>query len=244
MPSARRSSSSTRSISASAGTSRSDLGCWLGLAKPANELLGLADRQLLADDGVEHAGLVFGRQSAKRPAVALGQTSVGDRGLDVRRQVQEAKRVRHGRTGAPDAVGDVVLAQPEAVHQLAIGVGRLEGIEVGALEVLDERELELVAIDQLADDGRNAIETGRLRRTQAALAGHELVAGRRLGHEDRLEHAVRGDARAERGQVLRGEPLARLVRVRADPRDRDLHGAGVSAAAWRDEGAQAATEAG
>ena len=78
---------------------------------------------------------------------------------------------------------------------------------------------------------RDAIEPGRLGRAQAALAGDELVAGRGLGHEDRLEDAVRGDARAKRRQVLGVEPLAWLVRVRADPRDRDLDRAGVPAAA-------------
>ena len=39
------------------------------------------------------------------------------------------------------------------------------------------------------------------------------------------------------------EPLPRLVRVRADPRDRDLDGARLRAGALRDERGEAAAEA-
>ena len=90
----------------------------------------------------------------------------------------------------PTRVGDVVLGEPELVDQLAVGVGRLDRVEVRALEVLDERELELVAIGELADDGRDALEAGGLGGAQPALAGDELVAVDGLGDEDRLEHAV------------------------------------------------------
>ncbi len=68
--------------------------------------------------------------------------------------------------------------------------GRLDRVEILALEVLDQRELELVAVGELADDGRDALEPGRWRGPQPALAGDELVAVDRLGHEDRLEDAV------------------------------------------------------
>ena len=134
------------------------------------------------------------------------------------REVEQAERVRDGRSGAADARRDVVLAEPELVDQLAVGLGRLERVEVLALEVLDEGELELLAIGELADDRRDAVEAGRLRGAQPPLAGDELVAVDRLGDEDRLEDAVLGDARGQRREALGVEPLARLVRVRRDPR--------------------------
>ena len=189
-----------------------------GLAQAPDELLGLADRQVLADDGVEDAVLELGRQTAERPAVALGQPAVRDRGLDARGEVEQAQRVRDRRSGAADAGRDVLLAEPELLDELAVGVGRLERVEVLALEVLDEREFELLAIGELAHDRRDAVETGGLRGPQPALAGDELVAVERLGDEDRLEDAVLGDARRERRESFGVEPLARLVRVRADPR--------------------------
>ena len=54
--------------------------------------------------------------------------------------------------------------------------GLLDRVEVGALEVLDERELELVPVGELADDGRDPLQPGHLRGAHASLAGDELVA--------------------------------------------------------------------
>ena len=96
-----------------------------------------------------------------------------------------------------DAGRDLVLAEPELLDELAIGVRRLERIEVFALEVLDEREFELLAIGELADDGRDPVEAGGLGRAQPALTGDELVAVDRLGDQDRLEDAVLDDARGQ-----------------------------------------------
>ena len=129
-------------------------------------------------------------ETAERPAVALGQPAVGDRGLDAGREVEQPQRVGDRRAGAPDARRDLVLAEPELLDELAVGVGRLERVEVLALEVLDERELELLAVGELADDGRDALEAGGLGGAEAPLAGDELVAVDRLGDEDRLEDAV------------------------------------------------------
>ena len=205
MPSARRRSSSTRSRSGiRLARGAAGLRLRLGLAQPADELLGLADRQLLADDRIEDAVLELGRQPAERRPWPSVRRPSATAAWTAGRELEQAQRVGDGRAGAPDAGRDVVLAEPELVDQLAVGVGRLDRVEVLALQVLDERELELVAIDELADDGRDAIEAGRLGRPEAALAGDELVAVDRLGDEDRLEDAVLGDARAERRQVRPG----------------------------------------
>ena len=112
--------------------------------------------------------------------MALGQPAVGDRRLDAGRQVEQAKRVGHRRSGTTDPCRDLVLAEPELVDQLPIGVGRLERIEILALEVLDERELELIAIGELPDDRRDPLEAGCLGGAEAALAGDQLVAVDRL----------------------------------------------------------------
>ena len=108
--------------------------------------------------------------------MALGEPAIGDRGLDAGREVEQSERVGHRRSGSTDARRDLVLAEPEVVDQLAIGVGGLERVEVVALEVLDERQLELVAIGELADDRRDPLEAGRLGGAKTALAGDELVA--------------------------------------------------------------------
>ena len=154
--------------------------------------------------------------------MALAEPTVGDRGLDPGRQLEQSEGVGHGRAGSTDPRRDLVLAQPEVVDQLAIGVGGLERIEILALEVLDEGELELIAIGELPHDGRDPLETGRLGGAKAALAGDELVAIDRFGDEDRLEDAVLRDARGQRRQSLGIEALPGLMRVGLDPRGRDL----------------------
>ena len=66
----------------------------------------------------------------------------------------------------------------------------LDRVEVRALDVLDEGQLELIAIGELADDRRDPLEAGQLGGPDATFAGDELIAVEDLGHEDRLEHAV------------------------------------------------------
>src|SRR4029079_17488291 len=120
---------------------------------------------------------------------------------------------------------------------------RLEWIKILSLQVLDERELELLAIGQLSDDRRDAFEPGRLRGAQPALAGDELVAVDGLGHEDRLQDTVLADALRERRELLGTEPLARLMWVGTDPRDRDLERRRLIDGPLRDQRRQSAAEA-
>ena len=72
----------------------------------------------------------------------------------------------------------------------------LDRVEVLALEVLDERDLQLGLVIELADDRRDALEPGRGGGAQPPLAGDQPVAVDRLGDEDRLEdRRARGRSR-------------------------------------------------
>ena len=144
----------------------------------------------------------------------------------------------------PTRVGDLVLAEAELVDELAVGVCGLDRVEILALEVLDERELELVAVGELADDRRDAFEAGGLRGPEPALAGDELVAVEGLGHEDRLDDAVLGDARRQRrpGRRRRTACAAGAGSGWIRPMGISI-GAGLAGAALRDERREAAAEA-
>jgi hypothetical protein len=174
--------------------------------------------------------------------MALGQSAVSHRGLDTRGEVEQAEGVGHRRACSADACRESVLREPELIDQLAVGVGRFDRVEVLALKVLDEGELELVAVRELADQGGDAVEAGGLGGSKAAFPSHELVAVDRLRHQDRLEDAVLSDACRQRGEALLVEPLARLMRVWLDAVRRDLERAGLTGAALRDQGCKAATE--
>jgi len=158
----------------------------LRFAEAPDEFLGLSDGQFLPDDRIEDSVLELGGQATQGAPVALGQTPIGDGRLDARCQIEQAKRVRHGGPGSPDPGRDLVLAEPELIDELPIRRGGLERVEILALEVLHERELELAAVRELSDDCRDALETGRLGRPKTALAGDELVAVDGLGDQDRL----------------------------------------------------------
>ena len=116
---------------------------------------------------------------------------------------------------------------PNSSTSCAERVRLLDRAEVRPLEVLDEGELELVAIRELADDRRDALEAGQLAGAESPFAGDELVAVEGLGHEDRLEHAVLADARGQALELGVVHALAGLARVGADPVERDVAGAGA-----------------
>ena len=143
-----------------------------------------------------------------------------------------------------DLPRDLVLGQAELLVELAERVGLLDRIEVLALDVLDERQLELLAIGQLADHGWNALEAGEAGRPDATLAGHDPVAVERFRDEDRLEDAVIGDAGRQGFEVGVLHVAPRLVRVDPDLAERDLLGAGRGVVARRDQRRQAAPQAG
>ena len=86
---------------------------------------------------------------------------------------------------------------------------------------------------------RPAAAAARTRRSPV----DELVAVEGLGDEDRLEDAVLADARDERRHLGFAEVPPRLVRVRADARQRDLERTGPPFVPRRDERGEPAAEA-
>ena len=190
----------------------------------------------------EDSILQLGRESAERPPVALGESAVGDRRLDAGRQVEQPERVGDRRSGAADAVRDGFLAEPELVDQLAIGLGRLERVEILALEVLDQGELELLAIGELADDGGDPLEAGRLGGSEPPFAGDELVAVEGLRDEDRLQDAVLADARRSATASASGSNRFRGWRGFGRIRLIGISTARSGPVPLRDQGGQAATE--
>ena len=97
-------------------------------------------------------------------------------------------------------------------------LGFFERRQVLALDVLDQRQLQHLAIVDVADDDRQLVQPGLDRGVVAALAGDDLVARAALAHDQRLDDALLGDRRDQLRQVAHG--LARLVGIRVDLVDR------------------------
>ena len=134
------------------------------------------------------------------------------------------------------------MGEPELVDELAVRAGLLERVEVGALDILDERQLELLAAGCLADDRRDAREAGELRSANPTLAGDQAIPLERLGHEHRLQDSVGGDAGAKLVKLIQLEHRPRLVRVPLDSVDRDLGRHWRRGGRLRDECSETATQ--
>jgi len=76
------------------------------------------------------------------------------------------------------------------LHHLLKGARSLDGIEVLALNVLDQRDLEhLLVCHARLDHRTDRLETRDLRSAPAAFAGDELILTVHGAHHDRLQEA-------------------------------------------------------
>jgi len=166
--------------------------------------------------------LVLRGQAAERPAVTLRDAPIGDRGLHDRGQIEQAQRVGDRRARTSDTFRDGLVRQTEVVDQPTEAVRGLDRVEILTLQVLDQGQFESLTVVEVADDGRDPLETRRHGGADATLPRDQLVTVKRLGHEHRLEHTVFADARGQRRHLSIAEPAARLVRVRTDAGDRDI----------------------
>ncbi len=175
--------------------------------------------------------------------MAFGDLAARDGGLHRRIEVEETQGVRHGRPRSPDPGRDGLVAVAELVDELSVRQRGLDRVEILSLEVLDERELELLVVGELSDDRGDPVQAGRDGRPESALTGDQLIAVEHLRHEDRLHDAVLGDARRERGERRLVHVVTRLIRVRPDPVGRDLGRRRLARVALRDERREPAAEA-
>src|SRR5690606_21702760 len=94
---------------------------------------------------------------------------------------EETHGVGHGGAALADLNGDGIGREPELVAEPLEGARRLDGVEVLALEVLDERGLEGRLVAELADEDGHLEEARLLRGAPAALAESLRGSRARLG---------------------------------------------------------------
>ncbi len=119
-----------------------------------------------------------------------------------------------------DDLGQLLLAVVEALDQLAVARRLLDGVEVGALHVLDDGKLENLFVGEVARDDRHRVQTGLLRGAPTTLAGDDLIPAFGRTHDDRLHQALGADRLGELGQLLVAEILARIELARPHVRRR------------------------
>ena len=125
--------------------------------------------------------------------------------------------------GAADLLGQLLVCRAEVVKQLLVSCGLLEGVQLLAVQVFQQRVSEHVIVVRLPDNGRDVLQTCPLGSAPAALTHHEFVASAaKAAHHYRLQQPYLGDGGGEfiESVVVEGAPW--LSRVRRNRVDRDF----------------------
>ena len=154
--------------------------------------------------------------------MADAEAALAERGLDRGGELEQAEGVGDDGTGAADLLGDLLLRELELFAELRVSERFLDRVEVLALEVLDERELEHLAVGRGAFDDGSLGQPGQLRCAPTAFTGDELVHPADDPDDQRLDDALFADGIGELRQCRGREIFPRLERTRLDPGERHL----------------------
>src|SRR5512143_3043409 len=138
------------------------------------------------------------------------------------------------------------MRHAELFGEVLEGLGLFDRIQVGALDVLDERQLEQLLVAGAAHDAGHGLEPGAAGGLPAAIAGDDGVGAAISGRDnERLDNAVLPDGSSQLLQLLFAEGLARLARVADDGINGDLDCATLArSGATRDESIKTFAEPG
>ncbi len=196
---------------------RPGLGLAVAVLMQGDELLGGTHRQALGDHPrgqvLLGAGVV---ETEQRPGMTGGQHTGRDPPLHGDGQVQQPDGVADDRATAADALRELVVGDAEFLEQLLVGSSLLQRIELGAVDVLQQRVAQHGVVGCAAHYGRDGLEAGGGRRAQAALAHHQLVAVGDAPHHHRLQHPELAHRVGQFGERVLVEDLARLLGVGLD----------------------------
>ena len=123
----------------------------------------------------------------------------------------------------PSRDGQLLLGDVELLEQLLVGGRLFQRVQVGPMDVLQQRVPEQVGVLGAPDDRRDGADAGPLRGPPTALTHHQLVAAaRHIADDDRLQQAELADRVGELDQGVLVEHRPRVPRVAPDLVDRDI----------------------
>ena len=126
---------------------------------------------------VEEFHLQFGASQREQGAgVALVHVLVAQRHLHLCRQLEQAQIVGNRGAVLAHLLRKLVLREAVLLDEVLIGEGYFDGVEVFALNVLNERHLHHRFVARRADIGRHGAQARQLRSAPAAFAGNDFVS--------------------------------------------------------------------
>ena len=171
--------------------------------------------------------------------MAHAQVARGDLLLYLAGEAEDAQKVRDRGAFLAHPLGEVLLGELEFVLEPLVRLGCFERVQVLALDVLDERHLQELALGRFLHDGRNGLEPGEPCRAPPALACDQAVAAACSVHDDGLDDPLLFYGRCELFELPVVKDLPRLVLVGSDPVQLDLDDAERSflfVVGWRGPG--------
>jgi len=174
---------------------------------------GFLDRAFDLPDGhgpvgglVSQGDLLFRRfEGEKGAGVSHGEAVFGNKLLHLEGEPEEAQHVGDGGPVFAGALGDLLVGQVEFAVETLEGVGDFDGVEVFALDVLDESDFHEAVVGDVLDNDGHVMKAGDAGGAKAAFTGDELIAVVRAPYDEGLDDAVFSNGLGEFLEALRGE---------------------------------------
>src|SRR5438552_6836929 len=147
--------------------------------------------------------------------MALADLALDHRILECLRGGESSEHVRDRRTRLTKSLGELLLREVVGLHHELVRTRRLDRVQVGPLQILDQRKLEAVP-HLVANDRRYRGSPGEPGREDAAVSGHQLISITVGRYHYWLQDAVARDGCGEFGEALGVERRPRLMSVRPD----------------------------
>ena len=129
---------------------------------------------------------------------------------------KETDAVRDAGARLAETFSDEFLRQAEIAHQRGEAQGFVDGVKIGPLQILDEREHGTGSVTGVEDARGDGLLADQLKGAETAFAGDEFVAVLHLPDDDRLHQAFGANGVRKFLHLGVVEITARLARIRDD----------------------------
>ena len=182
-----------------------------------DEALGGADGRAAAQDCLRHQQLFLRFfQSEQDLRVSHGKQTLRQPRLHLLMQIEQPHRICDRRAAPANFLRDVFLAHPKFIREPGIRLRFLDGIEIRALQIFDQRNFEDFQVGGDASNHRHLSEPRFLRRPPAAFPGDQFVPAADIPNNQRLDDSMLANRFDQFVQGVTRKIFSRLQRTRHD----------------------------